>query len=92
MKIGSPPKNRMESRHQVCACASNWRELLERGEEVLFPVRMSARLSVNPNGIVSFSPGLRGTSYPGRMAKTGVNPNGVVAILWLVGTQPRWGW
>jgi hypothetical protein len=33
----------------------------------------------NPNGIQSFSPGLRGTSYPGSMQRELGNPNGVVS-------------
>jgi len=32
----------------------------------------------NPEGIPSFNPGLRGTSYPGSSSKTNFNPNGVV--------------
>jgi hypothetical protein len=40
---------------------------------------------VNPKGIASSSPGLRGTSYPGCGTTEGINPNGVVS-----GTpQPR---
>ena len=35
----------------------------------------------NPNGIVSFSPGLRGTSYPGNDADKINNPNGVVTVI-----------
>ncbi len=35
----------------------------------------------NPNGIASFSPGLRGTSYPGYAAPMSHNPNGVAAML-----------
>src|SRR5438034_10130547 len=34
----------------------------------------------NPNGIVSSSPGLRGTSYPGCAAQMFHNPNGVAAF------------
>ncbi len=34
----------------------------------------------NPKGIASFSPGLRGTSYPGKTAKRIANPNGVGSI------------
>ena len=33
----------------------------------------------NPKGIVSFSPGLRGTSYPGKVPYAAINPNGVAA-------------
>src|SRR2546421_9687051 len=33
----------------------------------------------NPNGILSQSPGLRGTSYPGKTSEENHNPNGVVA-------------
>ena len=33
----------------------------------------------NPEGIVSFSPGLRGTSYPGKTCKKKRNPEGVAA-------------
>ncbi len=35
----------------------------------------------NPKGIVSSSPGLRGTSYPGFSAKNDFNPNGVASLL-----------
>jgi hypothetical protein len=35
----------------------------------------------NPEGIVSSSPGLRGTSYPGRTAHTTPNPNGVASFV-----------
>jgi hypothetical protein len=34
-------------------------------------------ISANPKGIVSFSPGLRGTSCPGCVCKTDHNPDGV---------------
>jgi hypothetical protein len=37
----------------------------------------------NPKGIVTSSPGLRGTSYPGRRGPATANPDGVVA-----GTRP----
>ena len=33
----------------------------------------------NPNGIFSFSPGLRGTSYPGSSQNEYPNPNGVAS-------------
>ena len=33
----------------------------------------------NPKGIPSLSPGLRGTSYPGKTSEGEFNPNGVVA-------------
>ena len=33
----------------------------------------------NPNGIASFSPGLRGTSYPGLSKTIFINPEGVVS-------------
>jgi hypothetical protein len=32
-----------------------------------------AALKLNPKGIVSFSPGLRGTSYPGNSSSVGIN-------------------
>src|SRR6266699_1718685 len=38
-------------------------------------------LTVNPDGIASSSPGLRGTSYPGKSCKPRLNPNGAVAAL-----------
>jgi hypothetical protein len=37
-------------------------------------------LLFNPKGIGSFSPGLRGTSYPGNNAGGIINPNGVASI------------
>jgi hypothetical protein len=42
----------------------------------------------NPNGILSPSPGLRGTSYPGKTEQTNDNPNGVVAELLLFRRNP----
>src|SRR5713101_3468442 len=45
-----------------------------------FPRCRSRRLHIfNPKGIVSSSPGLRGTSYPGRVRAKVFNPEGVVA-------------
>src|SRR5262245_30006 len=35
--------------------------------------------SFNPKGIASYSPGLRGTSYPGLTKRKGTNPKRVVA-------------
>jgi len=35
---------------------------------------------VNPNGIPSLSPGLRGTRYPGSTVKNIFNPNGVASM------------
>jgi hypothetical protein len=46
----------------------------------------AAVLFFNPKGVVSSSPGLRGTSYPGKAPKQFLNPEGVVA--WL-GTEPQ---
>jgi len=43
----------------------------------------------NPEGILSFSPGLR--SYPGLTTQNQSNPNGVLAGVIGTGTQPRWG-
>ncbi len=40
----------------------------------------------NPNGISSFSPGLRGMSYPGSCAKNDFNPNGVASAFRKTGT------
>jgi hypothetical protein len=45
----------------------------------------------NPEGIVSSSPGLRGTSYPGKTVPGTANPNGVVAGDEARWSQPRWG-
>ena len=45
----------------------------------------------NPKGIVSFSPGLRGTSYPGFIVKNKSNPNGVSSTVRDEMMQPRWG-
>src|SRR6266446_2938823 len=47
--------------------------------------------TVNPEGIVSSSPGLRGTSYPGKSCKPRLNPNGVVAALDTLGRTFRGG-
>ena len=49
------------------------------------------RPAVNPKGIASSSPGLRGTSYPGKAAENHANPNGVAACA-RIQPQPRWGW
>ena len=43
----------------------------------------------NPEGISSFSPGLR--SYPGLTTQNQSNPNGVLSGVSCTGTQPRWG-
>src|SRR5690349_6570422 len=43
----------------------------------------------NPNGIVSSSPGLRGTSYPGGDCKKVTNPERVDPCE--PATRPRWG-
>src|SRR6266436_2156797 len=48
-------------------------------------------LTVNPDGIASSSPGLRGTSYPGKSCKPRLNPNGVVAALDTLGRTFRGG-
>ena len=59
--------------------------------------------SANPNGIPSQSPGLRGTSYPGKTSAENHNPNGVVAniprapdengmVAVCKDPQPRCGW
>src|SRR6185369_930422 len=45
----------------------------------------------NPNGIVSASPGLRGTSYPGLPAAWISTPTGLRQVC-LAEPQPRWGW
>ena len=45
----------------------------------------------NPKGILSSSPGLRGTSYPGFGFVTILYPNGVVACFSRSFPQPRWG-
>src|SRR5439155_1363604 len=45
--------------------------------------RMFARehlFDSNPEGIVSSSPGLQGTSYPGKTSRIYDNPNGVVSV------------
>src|SRR6266853_759821 len=44
---------------------------------ILFPPHFN-----NPNGIVSFSPGLRGTSYPGYARKEGRQPQRGCINLW----------
>src|SRR5207247_8210441 len=43
----------------------------------------------NPEGISSFSPGLR--SYPGLTTQNQSNPNGVLSSVMCMGPQPRWG-
>src|SRR6266542_597670 len=44
-----------------------------------------------PNGIVSASPGLRGTSYPGLPAAWISTPTGLRQVC-AAEPQPRWGW
>ena len=44
------------------------------------PFRARAARQNNPNGVASYSPGLRHRSYPGYGSKTFINLNGVVAI------------
>jgi hypothetical protein len=43
---------------------------------------------VNTEGILSFSPGLRGTRYPGSIAGPGVYPGRVVALRGIYGHDP----
>ena len=45
----------------------------------------------NPNGIVSSSPGLRGTSYPGLIARNYFQPQRGWVADDSSGPQPRWG-
>ena len=44
----------------------------------------------NPKGIVSSSPGLRGTSYPGTMPAGVSTPTGLRPVA-VTAPQPRWG-
>ena len=44
------------------------------------PIHITRVVPVNPNGIPSFSPGLRGTIYPGSWRKIFSNPNGVASV------------
>src|SRR5947208_2595651 len=47
----------------------------------------------NANGVSSISPGLRGTSYPGKEIENRINPNGVASVsVRRCGMQPRRGW
>jgi hypothetical protein len=63
------------------------RLLQNPGDFFLSPRRRSRHLhklddvqfTVNPKGILAQSPGLRGTSYPGKSAGPHHNPNGVAA-------------
>ena len=50
----------------------------------------SAFVPSNPNGIVSFSPGLRGTSYPGLPLQRFSTPTGLGRAASSL-LQPRWG-
>ena len=43
---------------------------------------------MNPKGIPAQSPGLRGTSYPGKARHPGANPNGVVSVCRTEGYNP----
>jgi hypothetical protein len=43
----------------------------------------------NPTGIVSFSPGLRGTSYPGRLMVYDGNPEGVASSVPIAAVSPE---
>ena len=45
----------------------------------------------NPKWIESFSPGLRGTSYPGFAVARFPTPTGLSHVV-AAGPQPRWGW
>jgi len=49
------------------------------GNDTTFHHPQSNPSAPNPKGIVSFSPGLRGTSYPGKTTAMRINPKGVVA-------------
>jgi len=53
--------------------------------------RRTDRRFCNPKGIVSSSPGLRGTSYPGLLAAEFSTPTGLCHGS-TAGSQPRWGW
>jgi hypothetical protein len=47
----------------------------------------------NANGVLSFSPGLRGTSYTGtKVTSRFDNPEGAAALVGSCPMQPRWGW
>ncbi len=50
------------------------------------------RLLVNPKGIVSSSPGSRGTSYPGRLRWDGHQPQRGCVFVVTCRPQPRWDW
>jgi len=61
-----------------------------------FPVRPMVEITPSPtaapnaNGVPSFSPGLRGTSYPGKQEEGIIHPNGVASRI-AGAMQPRWG-
>jgi hypothetical protein len=54
--------------------------------------RRARAMADNPKGIVSFSPGLRGTSYPGCERKNDHNPEWVASGDHAPTTQPFQGW
>ena len=61
-----------------------------REEKLCWPSLQQARGAPNPNGIVSSSPGLRGTSYPGWLSTMVTTPTGLRPTI-SAETQPRWG-
>ena len=92
-------------RRKNCATWATSSEIVERMEtfrrsycalhfSLPFPIEQRSRRAetvvMNPNGIPASSPGLRGTSYPGKWFASFTTPTG----LRLIGSkmpQPRWG-
>jgi hypothetical protein len=57
---------------------AHWRNAVPRGERAGF-VGHDGGTFVHPNGVTAFSPGLRGTSYPGKPFRKFNNPERVAA-------------
>ena len=61
------------------ACALELRgNLIPKRERTV--LNLSGIQRLNPKGILSLSPGLRGASYPGKKWVEATNPNGVAAL------------
>jgi len=75
---------------QRCRSYGAWPMLLGRRSAANHSSMLTDYEFSNPNGIVSSSPGLRGTSYPGLSARAVPTPTGLCHLR-PASPQPRWG-
>ena len=86
----SPSTSRSESLHSLVFGL----EIMPFGNSTPEPTPIGDLINqpaCNPKGIVSSSPGLRGTSYPGAGAEGFSTPTGLCPVC-PDAPQPRWGW